>query len=128
MPEMIHKTRDRDTEWHQSFVSNFDFIMPKKLIITIEAVSYDNPKEIVRIRQSVMNLCSTLRVHLQLPEIEVEPQNLEYRPHKWDCYSETRGLYFAWHWVGGGEDVLPASYPVWHSWRESDPRQKYYGK
>ncbi|KAL9066392.1 MAG: hypothetical protein Q9161_007611 [Pseudevernia consocians] len=39
--------RDRDAEWHQTFLANFDFTLPKRLIISIEAASHENPKEVI---------------------------------------------------------------------------------
>ena len=106
--------RDRDAEWHQTFLANFDFTLPKKLIISIEAASHENPKEVVQIRQSMMNLCSILRKCEKIRCIEVVPQSQTYRLR--ECEDQfrppgiPRGSYFVWECENR---LLPPSQPKW---------------
>lgn len=91
--------KDRDTEWHQRFLSNFDFSLPKKLIISIEAATHDNPKETVQIRQSMIKLCNLLRKYPKIRCLEIIPQSQAYRPSKREGRfgsNSTRGSYFIW--------------------------------
>ncbi len=110
--------RDRDAEWHQKFLSNFDFTLPKKLIISIEAASHENPKEVVQIRESMTSLCNMLRKCSEIRSIEVIPQSQTYRLSEDENtfsfgsnFGSSRGSYFAWEHESR---LLPPSQPRWH--------------
>lgn len=94
---------DRVTDWHKAFIAAFDFSLPKKLIISIEAAPHANPKHVLRIRNSVLDLCKLLRAQAKLPEIEVQPQSQTYRfgfPEKRSDIHDPRGSYFVWKRAG----------------------------
>lgn len=112
MHKLVVYRRDRDTKWHQSFLANFDFTMPCKLLILVKAPSYENPRGVLQIRQGMMSLCNALRNHPSLPEMDVEPQSMEYEHNKPENFrrEDSRGSYFVWQWQ---RYVLPASYPQW---------------
>lgn len=122
-----YRCGDRFTQWHQTFVAGFDFSLPKKLIISIEAPDYENPEGVLQIAQSMMGLCDQLRTPNTIKEIEIEPQSLEYRliaedrTFRYDHL--TSGSYFVWHWENGR---LPASQPSWHH-KCSGPRWRFAG-
>lgn len=84
------------------------------MIISIEAASYENPKEVVQIRQSMINLCEILRKCSKIRFIEVVPQSQTYRlKQRIDVWraSSTRGSYFVWECE---DRLLPPSQPNWH--------------
>ncbi len=105
-----YKCRDRFTGWHKSFMSNFDFTQPKKLMITIQAPDYENPEGVVQIRESMMDLCNVLCKCCEIKAIEVEPQSQGYlhteQAHRRTGRNDTRSSYFVWEWEN---KVLPAS-------------------
>lgn len=106
--------KDRHTDWHQRFLSKFDFSLPRKLIISIEAATHDNPKEIVQIRQSMMNLYNLLRKYPKPRCLEIVPQSQTYRlSQREDRFisSSTRGSYFLWEI---DHRLLPSSQPGCH--------------
>ncbi len=125
--DLYYKCGDRFTQWHQTFVAGFDFSLPKKLIISIEAPDYENPEGVLQIAQSMMGLCDQLRKFDTIKEIEIEPHSLEYRLVTEDrtfMYDHlTSGSYFVWQWENG---KLPASQPSWHH-KCRGPRWRFAG-
>jgi len=103
-----YQSRDRFTDWHKSFMSNFDFTQPRKLMIRIQAPDYENPEGVVQIRESMMNLCDILRECPKIKAIEVEPQSQEYCCPDTAGGNDTHGSYFVWEWEN---NVLPVSQP-----------------
>jgi len=111
-----YRCGDRYTQWHQRFVAGFDFALPQKLILSLEAPDYENPEGVLQIAQNIMGLCDELRKFDTIKEIEIEPQSLRYRLITEDLtYSYdhiTSGSYFVWQ---RGHERLPASQPSWHN-------------
>ena len=111
-----YECRDRFTEWHRTFVSKFDFSLPKKLIISVEAPDYENAEGVLQIAESMMSLCEVLRRCPKIKEIEVEPQRPKCRYTSKDYYDydpkhNTRGSFFVWQWE---DHSSPASQPCRH--------------
>lgn len=103
-----YQCRDRFTNWHKFFMSNFDFTQPRKLVIRIQGPDYENPEGVVQIRESMMNLCDVLRKCPKIKAVEVEPQSQEYCcPDNADG-NGTHGSYFVWEWEN---KIVPTSRP-----------------